>query len=1004
MIRGNYACWALGLAVAMRLAWTVPVPADEPAPADSLERNYAEELPRIAPLEPRQALDSFVVQAGLHLELAAAEPQVTDPTALAFDEDGRLYVVEMRGYSEEADEALSRIRRLEDLDGDGYYEQSVVFVQGLSWPTAVTCWDGGVFVGIPPDLWYFRDTTGDGVADERRVVLTGFGISNVQGLLNSFQWGLDHRIHIATSSTGGAVRRPEEPESEALELRGRNLAYDPRTGRLELTSGASQHGMTADDWGQWFVCHNSDHLQQIMFEDRYLARNPYLAAPSSRQSIAADGPQAEVFRISPIEPWRIVRTRLRAQGIVPGVVEGGGRAGGYFTSATGVTVYRGDAWPAALRGQVIVGDVGSNIVHRKVLDRTGIQFVGRRVDEGVELVASTDNWFRPVQYANAPDGTLYIADMYREVIEHPLSLPPIIKQHLDLTSGRDRGRVYRLAPAGFTPGRAPRLSQATSRELVRLLAHTNGWHRDTAARLLATRQDAAICPDLEALVRSSANPLARLHALHALEGQGALREATLLAALGDSHPGVLRHAVRLAEGLAQQPAVAERLCALANHDDLHVRYQLAFTLGELPLAQRAGALAKLAQQGVDDPWLRLAVLSSLGEGADLVYSALAEQPRPEEQPGVAELLADLARQLGRQRNCQPAWLDRLDHWASLRPELARQISRAWIEGLARSGASPSEVRTLLGQTDSGQPRPAWQHLIDDARHRLADTEAPVDARVEAIALLSAAASLDGIDLRSWVDRLHPQALQLAALTALEAQHPADDAELTTWLAERWAEFTPSVQRRAAELWIARRERALALLDCIAGGTLAANQLDPTVIQQLRSSSQDQVRQRAEEVLATALGARRADVIEAYRPALALEGNVERGRQHFRRVCAACHKLEGVGHELGPALATIKSRGPEGILINLLDPSREVNPQYLNYLCVTSDGRSTSGMITAESANSVTLTRAEGAQQSILRVEIDELRSTGLSLMPEGLEQQLDPQAVADLIAYLLAAP
>ena len=166
-------------------------------------------------------------------------------------------------------------------------------------------------------------------------------------------------------------------------------------------------------------------------------------------SIAADGPQAEVFRTSPVEPWRIVRTRLRVAGAVPGPIEGGGRAAGYFTGATGATIYRGDAWPAEYRGQAFIGDVGSNIVHRKTLSADGVLLVANRADEGSEFVASTDIWFRPAQFANAPDGTLYIIDVYREVIEHPASLPPVIKKHLDLTSGRDRGRIYRIVPEGF---------------------------------------------------------------------------------------------------------------------------------------------------------------------------------------------------------------------------------------------------------------------------------------------------------------------------------------------------------------------------------------------------------------------------------------------------------------------------------------------------------------------------------------------------------------------------
>jgi putative membrane-bound dehydrogenase-like protein len=493
----------------------------EPRQADSLDRDYSADLPRIAPTEPKEALATFTVAPGFRLEQVTAEPLVADPIALAFDENGRLYVVEMRGYSENRDENLSRIRLLEDSDGDGRFEKSTIFAEGLAWPTAIHCWQGGVLVADAPDILYFKDTTGDNKADERKVLFTGFSRSNVQGLLNSFTWGLDNRIYGATSSSGGQVTPVDDIPRPPTLLRGRDFAIEPRGMTMVPVSGGAQHGLSINNWGERFVSSNSDHIQQVMYEDRYLGRNPYLAAPPPRRSIAADGPQADVFRTSPIEPWRIIRTRLRMQKIVPGIVEGGGRAAGYFTGATGATIYRGDAWPAEWQGLAIVGDVGSNLVHRKRLTQQGIGYVATRIDEKSEFVASSDNWFRPVQFANAPDGTLYICDMYREVIEHPASIPPLLKQHLDLTSGRDRGRIYRVVPAGYQQRPLPKLGTASVGELVATLAHPNGWHRDTAARLLYERQDRSAAPLLEKLAREAKLPETRNVACYSLDGHDA---------------------------------------------------------------------------------------------------------------------------------------------------------------------------------------------------------------------------------------------------------------------------------------------------------------------------------------------------------------------------------------------------------------------------------------------------------------------------------------------------
>ena len=418
--------------------------------SSAMAQEFADELPRIPPTEPEQALKTFAVADGFKMELVASEPLIGTPVAIEWDADGRMFVCEMRGYSEDRDEAISSIALLTDDDDDGRYDRRTTFAEGLLWPTAIFPYDGGLFVGDAPHLYYFKDTDGDGRADDKQLVLTGFGTSNVQGLMNSMRWGLDNRIHIACSSTGGQIRRGDAGEdAKPINVRGRDISFDPKTYEFQPTSGAAQHGMCFDDWGRKFVSSNSDHIQQVMYEDHDIARNPYLRAPSSRVSIAADGPQAEVYRTSPVEPWRIVRTRLRVAGAVPGPIEGGGRAAGYFTGATGVTIYRGDAWPARWKGFAIIGDVGSNLVHRKRLDPNGLQYVAKRIDENSEFITSSDIWFRPAQFANAPDGSLHVIDVCREVIEHPKSLPPAIKQHLDLTSGRDRGRIYRVVPTDY---------------------------------------------------------------------------------------------------------------------------------------------------------------------------------------------------------------------------------------------------------------------------------------------------------------------------------------------------------------------------------------------------------------------------------------------------------------------------------------------------------------------------------------------------------------------------
>jgi len=982
--------------------------ADKPAKEPPPEADYSGELPRIPAVEPADALKTFRVQPGFRIEQLAAEPLVNDPVAMCFDEDGRLYVVEMRGYSEEPDDLLSQVRLLEDVDGDGRFDKSTVFVDKLSWPTAVICYGGGVFIGDAPDIFFCKDTDGDGKADVRQKAFTGFGKSNVQGLLNTFAWGLDNRIHGATSSSGGQITPADDPQAAPVTVNGRDFAFDPRTKAFGVTSGGAQHGMSFDDWGRKFVCSNSDHIQQVMFEDRYLARNPYLSSPSPRISIAADGPQAEVYRVSPVEPWRIVRTRLRASGAVPGVVEGGGRPAGYFTGATGVTIYRGDAWPKQPYELAVVGDVGSNLVHRKKLEPNGLEFIARRIDDKSEFVASTDIWFRPAQFANAPDGTLYIMDVYREVIEHPASLPPVIKRHLDLTSGRDRGRIYRVVPDGFEQRKPPRLSEASTAKLVATLEHPNAWHRETAARLLFERQDRAAIEPLEKLAAESKSPLGRMHALYALAGLDALQPAVVLRALDDEQPGVREHAIKLAERVLESSPkgrgsnsaeVREKLLAMTDDEDLRVRYQLAFTLGELKDAARLEALAKLARRDAGDRWMRLAIESSLAQGAGQVFAELAADEKFRGSSAGRVLLADLARQTGasnRQAEIA-AVLKALGGVPAQEHAAAAAIVRGLSEGLAQRGSPLSEV---LASDPGGKAAQVFAELLVAARKAAADAEAPLAARVQAVQTLSLGAFADGQEiLAGLLDNRQPQDVQVAALATLARFSEPGVAELVL---AAWPTLSPRLRVQAAETLFARPERILALLKAIAAGEVSAGDVDPARLKQLAAHKNEEIRAQAEKLLAGLKLGRRQDVVDAHREVLEMPSDAVRGKLAFKKVCAACHKVGDVGYEIGPNLATIQSRGAEAILVNMLDPSREVNPQFVNYTLVTDDGRTITGMIAAETATSVTLKRAENATDTVLRIDIDELRGTGQSLMPEGVEKQLNKQEMADLIAYLLS--
>ena len=1037
------------------------------------------ELPRVPATPPEQALGTFFIKPGLRLELVAAEPLVVDPIAMSFDESGRLYVVEMRDYSERRPERLGRIRLLEDTDGDGRFDQSSVFADDLPWPTAVVCWDGGVFVGATPDILYFKDTNRDGVSDVREIVFSGFASDyapyatnklNVQAMMNSFQWTLDNRIHGASGGSGGKVRRLDSPFTREwrqragvrtppvpqapppVDLRGKDFSFDPRTLEIRAESGGAQHGMSFDDVGRKFVCSNSDHIQQVLYEDRYLGPNTWFTPPPPRVSIAADGPAAPVFRRSPDEPWRVIRTKWRVSGAVPGIIEGGGRPSGYFTGATGATIYRGDALGEEYVGDAFIADCGSNLVHRKKLrsSTNSLALIAERdpSEQSVEFLASTDNWFRPVQFANAPDGALYIADMYREVIEHPWSLPESIKKHLDLNSGSDRGRIYRIVRENYQQRPLPRLSLLSAVELVPFLEHPNGWHRDTAARLLYQRQDLSAIPALQELAISGTG-LSRMHALYVLSGLGALTENLITHSLGSTYPQLRRHALRLAETFAAAPseslvAALRNLAASRNldADSLSVDFQLAWTLGRVRPTDRdavadqfLGRLYREGHPGVrqtggsgePSSWFQPALMNSLGsDPVDVLRRtigrsgpALPLPPLTGNRPGRMPQLPTTGRLLGYEeqraivakfarlvgtRNASnevrgalaelektPANSGRAGNNLSLRVGFEYLASLA--EGLEEGGGSVS--RHIGGVT--------LTNLVREARRIALDSKFPgIPDRLLALrALASLPEPADRTNLLALVTApVETSEIRMAALTALNRPAFGDAARD---IIQRWPQLLPAQRTLTIETCLKRADRTRALLAGLESGAVRANELSIAQQTALRSHRDAAIRDQAVTLLGKAATGSRDQAVEKFRPALSLAGSAANGQKLFTARCATCHKLGGEGHALGPDLASVRSNGKEKLLTSIIDPNREVAPAFAGYEIETKDGESVTGILASESASAVLLRQAGGLQKELARANIVSLRSEGRSLMPEGLEEGLTAQDMADLLEYVLTA-
>lgn len=1009
-----HTAWMLLLTALFSSFVVTPIRAEDEKPLSEL-------MTRIPPKTPDEALKSFDLQHGFSLELVASEPLVADPIDAAFDERNRMYVIEMSDYPflpeqraakyrEQRPEAWSRIRLLSDTNADGQMDKSVIFADKLRWAQSVCCSKGGVYVLAPPHLYFMKDLNGDDVADHQEIICSGFSQANVQGLANGLEWGRDNAIYFSSGTSGGELTIPARgntPERKLTPGR-RDLRLDPATNEITLASGGQQFGHTIDDFGERFICSNSNHIMHVTWPLHYLDRNPQLSVSSAVRPIAKEGAAAVVFRKSPAEPWRLVRTARRAADpefvkklppteLVPI---------GFFTSATGITVYRGGAYSEGFQGNVFIGDVGGNLIHRKKLTESGISFLAERTEANSEFLTSTDNWFRPVNFVNAPDGTLYILDMYRETIEHPASIPEDIKALCDLESGYDKGRIWRLVAPDMkrTTLPLPDLSNATTIELVKHLNSPHGAVRDTAQRLLVERQNLAAIDQLRVITSSSLpwlegrkdqyTSVARLHAAWALVGLKGLNETDVLGLLHDPDPRVQRHGIILFEQVRSSECL-KRITTLLENGSPKLRWQWALTLGQLDARRAVPGLKELSRAAAIDADLRTAWLSSVHPHMGSLSTELLAGDIGPIQP----LLVELALLIG----SSPKSTDAMQFLTALTKTNITDQSRFTLltslgEGLRRRGTSMSN---LLAEGRNSKVEEVLSKTFRLASIKAVDTTAGESLRVSAITVLALAD--DDLVEQTLPQLFTPQTspvLQQAAVKALAASHAPHAARQ---IIAPWKTFGPATRREAIDQLVTTVQGATAIVTAVEQGEIKIGEIERDKRQLLMNHPNATVRANAKKVLADLPG-NRQQVVADYQAALTLEGDLERGKMLYSKTCVQCHRSGTAGHQVGPDLASVQNKSHGDLLVAILDPNREAQPSYQTYTAVTKSGTIHTGIISAETAASLTLKRAEAKEDVVLRASLEELISNGQSLMPEGLEKDLDKQALADLIAFIKSQP
>lgn len=932
------------------------------------------------PKTPAAALKSIKVPRDFTVELMAGDDLVNDPVAFAWDASGRLWVVEMCDYPLGIDGKGApggRMRYLEDRDGDGRYDHSTIFLDRLAFPTGVAPWRKGILVTCAPDIFYAEDTDGDGRADKREVLFTGFGEGNQQHRMNGLKWGLDGWLYCANGESGGKIRSIKTGKEVAIQ--GRDFRIRPDEGLVDPTTGISQFGTTRDDWGNWFGCSNSYPMYHFVLADRYLRRNPHLAAPDPRVQVSETPGPSVIYPRS--------RTASRFNEL---------QSANRFTSANSVLLYRDDLFGPEFAGNSFVSEPVHNLVHREIVQAKGVTFTSRRApdEQQSEFLASTDNWFRPTMLATGPDGALWIADMYRLVIEHPEWIPKEWQKRLDLRAGHDLGRIYRVYPRGKQTRPIPRLDQLSTAELVTKLDYPSGWWRDTAQQLLVWRNDRSAVPHLEKLVVSSARPECRVQALCTLDLLSAASRATVLAASADPHPGVRRHAIRIAEShLAEWPKVSEAILKMSADDDPQVQLQLAYSLGEWSDPRAGRALAEMALKYRDDPIPLTAVLSSVSSH-NLRTVLDAALDAPEHPTQLTSQLVALAASM-EDRDSIRVILERAatpsdGRFAAWQTRAMASLLTALVRG------AKLELALEIG----GQKIPS---LVRWARSQAADSAIAESRRLNAVALLGYLPADRQDDLPVLEGLLVPResaTLQSASVVALARMRTTEAAQT---LLAGWRSFVPALRAQVLDVLLSQPQWTSLLLDGIEQQHITLGDIDATRRQRLLELKDAALRKRAERLLAGSSSPDRQKVIDEYAKALVTKGDIQAGAATFTKRCSVCHRLNEVGHVVGPDLSSLSDKSPQFFLTAMLDPNRAVEARYLNYMAITDDGLTHTGILGSETGTSVTLLGQDGQRRVILRTELDELQSTGKSLMPEGLEKDLTPKDVADVIAFLCSA-
>ncbi len=946
--------------------------------------------PTEPPKSPEESQACFQIEPGYMIELVAAEPIITDPVAIDFDQLGRMFVAEYTDYPvgpKDPDALpLSQVVLLEDVDSDGRMDKRTVYAKHLKFCHSLMAFRDGILACTETQIMYLADTNGDNVADVREVWFDGFTPAHPQMQIGCPRWGFDNWIYLTYGHGKVQCLRPGFESKEAVEIPRVDFRFHPDTMQFEAISGAGQFGNTIDNFGHRFFSSNRNPIMTDVLSLDVVGRNPFAGVSVGHTDVGPSGEKTQVF------PLVAMKSNYLSHA-------------GTHTSACGVTAYRGGQFGAESDRSVFVCEPVGHLVTRSVIEQKGGTVTARRARDKADFLASTDSWFRPASLATGPDGALYVADMYRRWVEHPKFVPDDVAAKMDWRAGEDRGRVWRIVREDATPVK-PFVPAVSADELVNLMRDDNGWRRMLGQRLIVEKHRVETEPALRALLDDS-QPIgfARLHALWTLDGLKLLTPADLVIASQDLDATVRRDVAKLIRMHGPEiPELQHVAAMLCNDSDGEVRMQALLSLNATSPEARAAVL-KSVPGCLDDLWLQRALLIAAPNlAADIGEVVVLHSEEATDPAGRAEFLKSLALNV------------------AARGEIEQLQKAAMLIGHSKESGLWWQTALVIGLAD-GLPR---CQNADVPKNLAALLQSPPESLKESlqatanVVQLAAATAIDPkhsdadrVAAMGLMSHLPPQALTNALQTllqptestdcqkaAIDAARRSGRAELAELVLSHWEQLKPQTRSAALDLLLLRKESVTSLLQQMAAGVISSSvvSIDQRVI--LLKHPDEAIRTSAIQLFGGTVSANRKEVADQYAKALDMKGDVARGAAVFEKTCSKCHRIGGVGHNVGPDISDTRARARDALLYDILDPNRRVDPQFTEYIVVTAEGLLYNGLMIAESADSVTLRQPEGREQIILRTDIEELKTTSKSLMPEGVERDVSVGQMADVLEFL----